>query len=248
MKITYTVILIYIIAISVSFAAPTVKPPSAKARMMKTSTISQLKKIRFTKGAKAIMKAGVLNTQDFPPGAIPKPGPSNTTGTGNDVYRTGSGLVLRPSAMSHASSSSWLIVNSVTVYDSIRSIMEGTAVTEVFGILFLSNRDTPIIRPVNAYFRDLPSGLHTYMLTLSMTGENIADHVVLQIGENEFDSSNYVYTPTTGDIRLLFTYDAGAPGNNNELIMTTIWKHNNSTQPWYQVCLEFYYVQLAQLD
>jgi hypothetical protein len=241
------VMLLCFIATSVTLAAPS-NTSSRKIKLMKTNSIVQLKKLKFANGPRTVLKAGVLDRQNVPPDAIPKSSNTGTPEAGNEVYRTGDGLVLKPSAMSHPATLSWLIVFDVTVYASIADVMQGRAVTESFGILLQSNRDAPTMSPLQAYFRGLPSGLHTYVFTLSLHGVDVADHIVLQMGANEFDSSDYVYNPTTGDIRFLFTYDAGAPDNNNELVMRVKWRHNDASMAWYQRSLEFFYVQLAQLD
>jgi len=248
MKRLCMVMLLCFIVTSVVLGAPSNTSSSRKTKVMKTNSIAQLKKLKFTNGPRTVLKAGILDRKNIPPDAIPKSSNTGTSAAGHEVYRTGDGLVLRPSAMSHPPTSSWLVLHDVTVYASVADVMQGNAASESLWILLQSNRDVPTMNPAQAHFNSLPSGLHTYVFTLSLHIDDVADHIVLQIGGTEFDSDDYVYNPTTGDIKFLFTYDAGAPGNNNELVMQVKWKHNDASKAWYQRSLQFFYVQLAQLD
>jgi hypothetical protein len=91
-------------------------------------------------------------------------------------------------------------------------------------------------------FGSLPSGTHTYMLTLGATpGGTSASRMTINVGSQTFGPDRILYI--NGTFRVLFSYDAGAPGNGNKIGCTTYIDCHQASGS-----LDFYYVQLAQLD
>ena len=57
----------------------------------------------------------------------------------------------------------------------------------------------------------LPHKLHTYLLTLGMRGSNLETNLKVTVGNPELQGSSLAVNRSAGEVRVLFTYDAGSP-------------------------------------
>jgi hypothetical protein len=94
---------------------------------------------------------------------------------------------------------------------------------------------------LNANFRKVPAGQHTYLLTLGHTAD--PKYVSFRVNGQDFAADKLTYNAATSEVRLLFTYDATANGD-------TISTYVNFSYP-ESAPIDFYtfhHVQMAMVE
>lgn len=164
------------------------------------------------------------------------------------AYKTGSGVVLSPINMYDGSTASTFVAYGVEAYPMTLQTIAQKDPNAYFPIIVSSCASYSPHCVFRAGFSLLPREAHTYVLTFriiplsAMTStQTIKDSLSGSVGDAHFDGSTAVISPTTGEWRVLFNYAA----RDGSLAVTTDWKNANPNG-WGE--LEFYYVQLQQLD
>lgn len=248
MKAIYLSIVLCVLTTSIAISAPSKTQSTRSVKMLRASSITQLKKLKFVGPAKLVKKAARLPAKIPPRQSFPISNTDEGTPTGHEAYRTGEGLVLKPTVFSHTGSGSHLSLGYVDIGRYTIGSLTGDSPRTCLDMFFPSGRDIPPIAFAAGWFNSLPSGQHTYILTLGIHADNARDHIMVSMGNSEYRGEDLFYTESTGDIRLLFSYDAGANDNDNRITICVTWEHNDTARDWYYQELQFYYIQLAQLD
>lgn len=248
MKTIYLSIVLCVLATSIVITAPSKTQSTRSVKILRASSIVQMKKLKFTSPAKLVKEAGKLSAKIPPRQSFPISNTDDGTPTGHEAYRTGDGLVLKPNAITHTGSGSHLSLGYVDIGRYSIGSLTGDSSRPSLDMFFPSGRDIPPVAFGVGWFNSLPSGQHTYIVTLGIHADNARDHIMVSMGNDEYRGDDLFYTESTGEIRLLFSYDAGARDNDNRLTICVTWEHNDTTRDWYYQELQFYYIQLAQLD
>jgi hypothetical protein len=157
-------------------------------------------------------------------------------GAGSPAYSEGSGVVLDVLHPHHEATGSALIVRGVFWNERVRQqVLAGSSDTS-FSIEIREERQVV----ANVYFQRLPSAMHTYMLTIGTSAEAARMHV--RVGGNFLSPSQLVASPSTSEVRALFSYEAGSHGNEL-MVLIQVSPVASSDDHVY-----FHHVQLAQLD
>ncbi len=182
-----------------------------------------------------------------PPQPVPDPAPITALA---GLVRTGSHLAPQPTY----ASGNGVVLDAVHPYDepSNSSLL-------VLGVMYNSelryqvqydhpdtvlNQEIPLANlwnGVSATFRKLPSGEHTYVLTLGHTAD--PKRVSIEINGQHFGPDKLIANPSTSEIRALFTCDAGASGGNLPVFVR--FSYADAQVSAFE---EFHHLQLAQVD
>lgn len=123
-------------------------------------------------------------------------------------YASGSGVVLEGRHLrDDATTSSMLVCGVLYNRDLIYNLVHGE------GDMTLTQEvpNRPGWTALNANFRELPAGQHTYLLTLGHSAD--PRYVSFRINGQDFTSDKLTYNAATSEVRLLFTHDATANGD-----------------------------------
>ncbi|UCH34355.1 MAG: hypothetical protein JSV65_17795 [Armatimonadota bacterium] len=158
------------------------------------------------------------------------------SGTASPAYASGSGVVLRPLRPYDEESGSTLILRGVAWNERVRrQVMAGD--TDVSFSLALAS---PWLTGTNAYFQRLPSGPHTYILTIGTTAA--VDRMRVRVGDRFLLPSQLVAGPAASGVRALFTYEPSGP--DNYLLVIVQYLPGEGTESH----VDFHHIQLVQLD
>jgi len=157
-------------------------------------------------------------------------------GAGSPAYSEGRGVVLDVLHPHDEATGSGLVVRGVFWNERVRQQVLAGGTDTSFSIGVLEERQVV----ANVYFHRLPSAAHTYMLTIGTSAEPA--RIRVRIGGYFLSPSQLVASPTTSEVRALFSYEAGS--YDNELVvliqMSSIAESDDHVY--------FHHVQLAQLD
>ena len=98
----------------------------------------------------------------------------------------------------------------------------------------------PWLIGATAYFQNLPSAGHTYMLTLGASAD--INRVRVRVGNDFLERSQLVASPEGSEIRALFTYEAGGHGKRLMVLLQYLTGGERESP----IC--FHHIQLAQPD
>jgi hypothetical protein len=194
------------------------------------------------------LKASHLASQVVaPPQPIPDPAPINrlvgmlkigSQPTPPPTYAGGNGVVLDAVHPYDNPSNSSLLVLGVMYNSELRyHIQYDHPDTVLYQEIPLTNS----WNGVSATFRKLPSGEHTYVLTLGHTAD--PNRVSITINGQQFGPDKLIANPATSEIRALFTCDASASGGN-----IPVFVRFSFADAQVSAFEEFHHLQLAQLD
>jgi len=162
------------------------------------------------------------------------------SGSASSAYKSGTGVVLKPSAMNHSATGSELHLFGAQ--------MDQNLVNQV-----LAKSDAPVKMMCNAgqhanlgfllgYFHNLPAGKHLYMLTMHMTvAADRASYLQFVAGSSFVDRSAIMQIGD--DYMALLTFDP-ASGDGSMQVMAKF----NVPADDALAFLDFSYLQLAQVD
>ena len=156
---------------------------------------------------------------------------------GNPAYSEGSGVVLDVMHPYHEASGSTLVVRGVAWNERVRREVLAADPNTSFVIGVHTARQLI----ANAYFSQLPSAAHTYMLTIGTSANTSQTRV--RIGGSFLSPSELVASPATSEVRALFTYEAGGD-DNRVMVLVQV----SPSDPVNGVLISFPHVQLAQVD
>lgn len=209
------------------------------------SRISTVAEARLLKPVGPVLRV----TASTPPGQTADSAASTAAPAGNPAYKTGNGVVLTLCNMLDAATSSELRATNVELSSSLLSNMQSKDPSTYMPIIVSSA--SPLLNNVAfAWFKGLPPEEHSYLLTFKITPltwqtstATIKDCLSGYVGSSLFDgnSNTALISPNTGEWRVWFNYAASDGSIGADLRWT-----NKPTDRWGE--LEFYYVQLQQLD
>jgi len=204
------------------------QPEPSKFRVLSIQQLKTTKqavpRLRITgPGEKAIPLAGVTMRAVLP-------------GAGCPDYASGSGVVLRPLQPWQEPSGSTLTLRGVFWNEGVRRRVTSGEEDASFAL----EVGPQLTLGATAYFQDLPSGLHTYLLSIGTSAPR--DRVRLRIGEYFSQPGRLVANPETSAVRALFTYDAGRHENRLAVYVQHFPVASGSDY------VHFHHIQLAQLD
>ena len=225
-------VVVYCLIVSVSCWAAEA-PPEPQSFAM--SSLSQLRTAKAGSPSTRIGAAGRVE--------LTVPGVLEVTQSvveGSPAYRTGDGVVLRPPQLMDVTTSSYAMVTQADVYYSVVAAIKMNSPTSYVPIVFRTAQN-PVFPMIMGTFQKLPYSLRTYMLTLGLRGGTLAGRLRVRVGNTEIPPSSLVINAATGEVRVLFTYDAS--GANHGRLAVNAYKTGPLGGMWY-----FNHVRLAQLD
>lgn len=172
---------------------------------------------------------------------------------GNDAYKNGSGVVLSPLNATHSPTMSLLTIYNLTYSWAIASYIRNNIPFSVYQIVnapqgvSIANK---LFTFLYARYKDLPTGVHTYLLTLGTSVS--ADQTKIAIYNSdrssyaEFEGSDFVYNPGANEIRLLFSFGDIIRGSDGSYQLDIIVSHKSKSST--NVYAYFNHLQLVQID
>ena len=219
---------------SVRMASPAAAPVKAAFKVL---PLAELRK------ATAKMSAVSVQTRAAPAEVAPvaasrlrevrmtTPGPAQPYASGNGVVLEGRHL--REDATGSSMLVCGVLYNRDLLYDVVYGKEDMTVTQEV------PNR--PGWTALNADFRKLPAGQHSYLLTLGHEAD--PKYVSFRVNGQDFTSDKLTYNAATSEVRLLFTYDATANGDTISVFARFSYPESAPIDFY-----SFHHIQLAMLE
>jgi len=205
------------------------------------SSVQQLRQASLAKAPVKVNGLGLIPSNV--PGLMPLD-PSSAA-VGDPSYKTGSGVVLRPTQMAHAATGSLMWISHVYYSPTVAQSIMANSSAATLPITIAAGTGNPPIPIIWAGFAKLPYGSHTYALTLGLwgtSGTNLADSLQLTIGQNQVAASSMIIRPQTGEVHVFFQYDAG--GTNYGRLYVSGRKVGSVPSAYWV----FHHARLIQLD
>jgi len=236
MRVVIAVVVSCLLVLALSWGAAALQ----QTQSFSLSSVEQLRQAGLAKSSVKVNGMGLM------PSNLPGLAPlvPSSVAAGDPSYRTGSGVVLRPTQMVHTATGSQMWVSHVWYTPTVASSIMANSSAATLPIN-MSGTGNPLIPIIWAGFSKLPYGLHSYALTLGlcgMGGSNLSDSLQLTIGQNQFSGSSLIIRPQTGEVHVFFQYDAGG-ANQGRLYVCARKIGPVPSAQWV-----FHHVRLIQLD
>lgn len=219
---------------------PKISQPTEPAPVVRT--ISQLRQIRFPyRPIKLTPSASQAGDGDAAAGG------TQTTTKASDAYKTAKGVVLGPGRWDDTRTGATLVAYNValTSYTAQQAVLASDTASVPIQVMTGASEQEYCIAGVN-YFQ-MENGTHTYMLTLGLlvTSQDLQGSLRIRVLGQDFTGSQLIVNGST--VRVLFTTEPFEKATGGYMYANVFCKTSATLiSSWY--CLDFYNIQLAQLD
>jgi hypothetical protein len=233
MRVAIAVLTFSILAASIASAALVLPRPRMDLRF-RLSSATELRQTKIPPSPRVVTGGG-SRPADWTLGG---------SGAAASAYKTGNGVVLGPLNMYDVTGSQLLGVYNACVTPGLTNYLRTQDPNTAIEMHFQGPQN-PIYPTIIAVFANLPSGMHTYVLTLGLKGPTVEDCVKIKIGNMEFAKGSMVMNPPTSEARVMFSYQAGTQ-NNQRILTVCVFKVGPLTS--LDMMYLFHHLQLVQLD